>query len=66
MQILLNGKAHEVPGETTVADLMESLGLRTEIVAVEVNEGLVARARRAEHCLAEGDRVEIVTLVGGG
>jgi len=66
MQILLNGQAHELPGDTTVAGLMETLGLRTEIVAVEVNEDLVARARRDEHKLREGDRVEIVTLVGGG
>ncbi len=66
MQILLNGQARELPGDTTVAGLMETLGLRTEIVAVEVNEDLVARARRDEHTLSEGDRVEIVTLVGGG
>lgn len=66
MQILLNGKAHELPSGTTVAGLMDQLELRTEIVAVEVNEGLVARARREEHALSEGDRVELVTLVGGG
>ncbi len=66
MQIFLNGKTRELPCDTTVASLMEVLQLRTEIVAVEVNEGLVSRARREEHALCEGDRVEIVTLVGGG
>ncbi len=66
MQILLNGKPRELPDNTTVAQLMETLELRTELVAIEVNEGLVARARREEHRLGEGDRVEIVTLVGGG
>jgi len=35
-------------------------------VAVEVNLELVPRQRHAEHRLAEGDRLEIVTLVGGG
>jgi thiamine biosynthesis protein ThiS len=35
-------------------------------VAVEVNRALVRRAERAERRLAEGDAVEIVTLVGGG
>lgn len=66
MQILLNGKTRELPGDTTVSGLMETLGLRTEVVAVEVNEELIARARRGEFGLHEGDRVEIVTLVGGG
>jgi len=66
MQIFLNGKTRELSSDTTVAGLMALLELRTEIVAVEVNEGLVARSRREEHALCEGDRVEIVTLVGGG
>jgi sulfur carrier protein len=35
-------------------------------VAVEVNRRLVRRAEHASTRLAEGDRVEVVTLVGGG
>ena len=35
-------------------------------VAVEVNLELVPRRRHAEHVLRDGDRVEVVTLVGGG
>jgi sulfur carrier protein len=35
-------------------------------VAVEVNLELVPRQNHAQHLLAEGDRLEIVTLVGGG
>jgi sulfur carrier protein len=35
-------------------------------VAVEVNLELVPRARHAEHRLREKDRLEVVTLVGGG
>ena len=49
-----------------VAGLLESLDLATPHVAVEVNLELVPRAEHAGHRLAEGDRVEIVTLVGGG
>ena len=46
--------------------LLAELGLPLGHVAVEVNLELVPRARHAEQILAEGDRVEIVTLVGGG
>jgi len=50
----------------TVAELLKDLGLEPKHVAVEVNLELVPRARHAEHRLADGDRLEIVTLVGGG
>jgi thiamine biosynthesis protein ThiS len=35
-------------------------------VAVEVNEQLVRRASYTDTTLRDADRVEIVTLVGGG
>jgi thiamine biosynthesis protein ThiS len=51
---------------TTVADLVRSIGLDGAPCAVEVNARLVRRADRASVPLADGDRVEVVTLVGGG
>ncbi|HEX5500519.1 MAG TPA: sulfur carrier protein ThiS, partial [Thermomicrobiales bacterium] len=51
---------------TTVAALLGELGLEPKQVAVEVNLELVPRGRHAEHALAAGDRLEVVTLVGGG
>jgi len=46
--------------------LLAELALAGKPVAVEVNRELVPRERQAAHRLADGDRVEIVTLVGGG
>ena len=66
MRIKVNGAEREVEDGTSVEELVRALGLRPEIVAVELNERLVARERRAERMLAPGDRVELVTLVGGG
>lgn len=66
MQIRVNGDDVEVADDATVEDLVAARGLAPEQVAVEVNERLVARAARAERRLASGDRVELVTLVGGG
>jgi thiamine biosynthesis protein ThiS len=66
MQIRVNGKPRECAAESTVADLVAELGLAPEQVAVERNEALVPRARRGEVRLEEGDRLEVVTLVGGG
>ena len=50
----------------TVADLLVALHTTGPHVAVEVNEQLVEKAQHGDHDLAAGDRVEIVTLVGGG
>ncbi|MEO0651522.1 MAG: sulfur carrier protein ThiS [Planctomycetota bacterium] len=66
MRIEVNGDPREVPEGTSVEDLVTLLELRTELVAVEVNRTLVGRAERASRPLLAGDRVEIVTLVGGG
>nr|WP_255449815.1 MULTISPECIES: sulfur carrier protein ThiS [Myxococcaceae] len=46
--------------------MLAELSLSGPGVAVEVNAAVVRRAQHAEHRLKEGDRVEIVTFVGGG
>ena len=66
MNVRVNGEERELPEGATVADLLETLGLRPEIVAVEVERVLVSRAEHATRQLANGERVEVVTLVGGG
>jgi len=66
VSISLNGESRQVAAGTSVADLLAELGLPAKHVAVEVNLELVPRASHAEHLLSEGDRLEIVTLVGGG
>jgi len=66
MEITVNAQTRQVPEQLTVAALLEQLGLGGRPLAVEVNGEVVPRQRHAERRLASGDRVEIVTLVGGG
>ena len=66
VQIHVNGQTRELPENTSVLELLEQLDLKPPRVAVERNEKMVRRASFAEAVLAEGDRVEIVALVGGG
>jgi sulfur carrier protein len=66
IEILLNGERTRVPQGCSVAQLVESLGLGGEPIAVERNERVVRRADHGRTGLLEGDRVEVVTLVGGG
>ena len=66
MDILLNGQAQSVNDAATVADLLKKLGVSTRGIAVEVNGELVSRSAHSTYRLTSGDRLEIVTLVGGG
>jgi len=66
MEIIVNGRAREAAEDLTIAELLEELQLSDKPVAVEVNLQLVPKGRHAEHRLSAGDRLEIVTLVGGG
>jgi sulfur carrier protein len=66
VDIVLNGQSRSIAPETTVAQLLTELELAARPVAVEVNQTLVPRADHEVRVLAPGDRLEIVTLVGGG
>ena len=66
VRITVNGESHELPGPISVANLLTSLGLKAEHVAVELNKDLITRSRHSETAIAPGDILEVVTLVGGG
>lgn len=66
MDVFVNGEAVTLAEGTSLAQLIEARGLAPEQVAAEVNKALVPRDARTERALIEGDRIELVTLVGGG
>jgi thiamine biosynthesis protein ThiS len=66
MQLTVNDQPRTLPEDSTVADLLRELTLTGTACAVEVNRRLVPKKEHASRALEEGDRVEIVTLVGGG
>lgn len=66
VSVWLNGQPRQLAIGTSVAALLAELGLSVAQVAVEVNRELVPRADHSTRELADGDRLEIVTLVGGG
>ena len=66
MNIILNGQPHQVEALITVAELIDGLEIPRRGYAVEVNGDLVPRKSHDNYRLAADDRLEIVTLVGGG
>jgi sulfur carrier protein len=66
MNIQVNGESREMAAGSTLASLLGELGVKQPHVAVELNLEVVPRAQHRETVLRDGDRLEVVTLVGGG
>jgi len=66
MLVIVNGQARDIPAGTTVRALIDLMGLAKQACAAEVNKALVPRREHDARTLAEGDHVELVSLVGGG
>jgi thiazole synthase len=66
LRITVNGELRTAPAGTTVAALIDQLGMQAARVAVERNQDVVPRRTWTEALLGDGDKVEIVAFVGGG
>jgi sulfur carrier protein len=66
MTITLNGTPHPLPGETTVAGLLESLGLAGKPVVVELDGEAIFPRDHPQTPVRDGAHIEIVTLAAGG
>lgn len=66
MLIHVNSQDRRVAAGSTVAALLDSLQLSPKSLAVELNEQVVPRSEHGTTVLQPGDRIEIVTFVGGG
>ena len=66
ISLQVNGKNVELEGPTPLLEYLEKLGVNPRAVAVEHNGEIIERAAYVGVTLREGDRVEIVRMVGGG
>jgi sulfur carrier protein len=65
VKITLNGKNTEFNG-VHIDDILKEYKLNPERIAVELNGEIVHREKYKSRSISEGDRIEIVTFVGGG
>lgn len=66
IEIELNGAPHPVPERHSLQDLLASLALSNQALALAVNREVVPRQRWQERSLQPGDKVDIVRAIGGG
>jgi sulfur carrier protein len=66
IQIQVNGEQRDCRAGATVGDLLRELAIKTERVAVELNLEILDRKDFDHRSLKPGDRVEILSFIGGG
>lgn len=66
IQITVNGREVEIESKMTVEQLLDTVEVPPNYLAVEVNADVVPREHYTTHVVGAGDQVEVVTLVGGG
>ncbi|HEX7344203.1 MAG TPA: sulfur carrier protein ThiS [bacterium] len=66
MQVIVNGKPREAHEGLTVLALLGELKLNSQTTVVELNRTVLDRESFGVKELSDGDRLELVRLVGGG
>ncbi len=66
IMLQVNGAAQSCPPQTPLPSLLTQLGMNPKLVAVEYNGQILHRQFWDETRVQADDRLEVVTIVGGG
>lgn len=66
IHLQVNGEPRQCSPQTLLPTLLEQMGLNPRLVAVEYNGEILHRQFWNKTEIQDGDRLEIVTIVGGG
>ena len=66
MNILLNNKPEKLFDGLTVKKLLENKNIRNKYYAVEINRKIIPKSDHDTYVIKDGDRIEIITAIGGG
>ena len=66
MNIILNNESEEVHDGITIEELLDDKKIYTQYIAIEINKKIIPKSSYYKHELKEGDKIEIITAIGGG
>lgn len=66
MKITINGEERVCAEGTTLASLINDLGIKVKVMAAAVNMEVVKKADWESHSLSPDDKIELLHFVGGG
>ena len=64
--VQVNGETHNFATSTSLPELLTQIGMNPRLVAVEYNGEILHRQYWSNTQIKSGDRLEVVTIVGGG
>jgi thiamine biosynthesis protein ThiS len=64
--LTINGRERQLPAELSLPALLTELGVDRRMVAVAHNGDVIPRASYDDVTVRNGDRIEVVRMVGGG
>ncbi len=66
MNILLNNKPEVLFEDSTIKNLLEKKNIKNKYYAIEVNKKIIPKSDHESYVIKDGDRIEIITAIGGG
>ena len=66
MKVTINGKIKELQSELNLRQLLTTLDLPSERIAVELNKEVVRKKDWETVNVSDNDKIEIIHFVGGG
>jgi len=66
MNILLNNKPEILFEGLTIKKLLEKKNIKIKYYAIEINRKIIPKSNHETHVIKDGDRIEIITAIGGG
>ncbi|MBW4448404.1 MAG: thiamine biosynthesis protein ThiS [Hassallia sp. WJT32-NPBG1] len=64
--VQVNGETRTCSYQTPLPDILQQLGFNPRLIAVEYNGEILHRQFWSDTKIEQGDRLEVVTIVGGG
>ena len=66
MNILLNNKPETIFDGLTIKKLLEQKNIQNKYFAVEINQKIIPKSDHGSYLIKDGDKIEIITAIGGG
>ena len=66
INVVVNGKQRPIESEMGLVQFLEAHQIKPQLIAIEYNGLILDRERYAEVVLRDGDKLEIVHMIGGG
>lgn len=66
MAIIINGQQYDDLSGLSLLELLDKLRLSSDKIAIELNREIVPKSLYGNTVLQDGDKLEIITFIGGG